>query len=152
MAKSIPQLEDKYEEFNTFGEFVGDNCRKNQEILIEFLNSRRDIGLKPIKAEGGFFILLDCTELGKSIPSKYYTNQLCEDLCIEPRCTFPDQEVPLDFAVYRYLAVECRVVFIPCSIFNHISSHSISHHFIRVSLCVPTQLMNQAITNLSKIL
>ena len=150
MASSMPELLKIYGEAPTFGKSVSATMEKNHDLLISFLEARPDLGLKPIKAEGGFFILLNCVEMSKKIDRKYYKNEFMEEIDHEPKIIFPG-EVPLDYAVYRFLAYEQGVVCIPGSIFYHSQSLNITNDYLRISLCVATDIMELAIQKLNQI-
>lgn len=71
IASSLKQWHnDEYKDGKTFPEWQTDDFNHSQEILLKELGEI-DIPFKPIKAEGGYFIMVDISECMDLVPEKY---------------------------------------------------------------------------------
>lgn len=76
----------------------------------------------PLHSEGGYFLILDVSQMRPLIPAKFFETHDYEDPATGPavgkyRFNMPDGRIPVDFAFCRWIAVEFGVVCMPISFF-----------------------------------
>lgn len=107
----------EYEGFSSFNEYVKHEMKKSHDILVKGI---KDSGLpiKPISAQGGYFIMADISQCRDLVPEKYFIQQEYE---ADPDTKIVKNDfgnpVPLDLAVTRWLAMEKHVVTMPGTFF-----------------------------------
>ena len=136
ITKGLKQAaNEEYEGCSSFFEFQRQDFKKSHDILIEGLKEL-DLPIKPILAEGGYFIMADISELKDFIPKKYFEQNEYEDdenTAIEKNDV--GIPVPLDLAACRWFAMEKKIVTMPVSYFYYKDSPHISHNYIRFAIC-----------------
>ena len=90
---------------------------------------------------------MDISGCREQIPKKYFVKNVNyeeDEKSLVRQMQFPDnfEEVPLDFALCRYLAVEKGVSFMPVSNFCLHESKKPLHNFVRIAICRPPESFN----------
>ena len=86
---------------------------------------------KPIKVQGGYFLMADVSECRSLIPEKYFQTHDYEPEDDRPpvgknRLNMPDGSIPLDLAFCRWMAIEKGVTMMPNSFFYSSKSQTIT--------------------------
>lgn len=139
---------EEYEGFSSFVEFMKADFKKSHDILVEGLKEL-DLPLKPIPADGGYFIMVDVSGLRDLVPEKYFVQEEYED---DKETTIEKNDfgnpVPLDLAVCRWLAMEKKVVTMPGTFFFDRKSTTKTDKYIRMAFCRGETVTRNAIQNL----
>jgi len=110
-----------------------------RDYITEALNEMA-LPMKPLKAQGGYFIMADISECEPLIPDVYkdshdYEDSDTKDPVNKYRLDMPDGRVPLDLAFCRWMAVEHGVAMMPNSFFYAVNSPTTSDKFVRLAIC-----------------
>ena len=97
---------------------------------------------KPLKVEGGYFLMADISACKDLIPKRYLANHSYEDPSksnqppvMAYELNMPDGRVPLDLAFCRWMACENGVCMMPNSFFYQSTSPYICDKFVRLAIC-----------------
>lgn len=106
------------------------------------LKKATGIKFKMTQVESGYFAPVDISGCRDKIPEKYFkknVNYQPDGDAPVRQMQFPDnfEEVPLDFALCRYLAVEKGISFMPITNFCLHESKKPLHNFVRIAICRP---------------
>ncbi len=137
----------EYEGHKNYFEYCVKVFEEGRAGCTQMLEKATGLKFTPTKVESGYFMCVDVTGCEDKIPAKYFAkNENYEDDkdTVVRQMQFPEHfdKVPLDFAVCRYLAVECGISCMPVTNFClHESEHRLER-FIRIAICRPGDQFN----------
>jgi aspartate/methionine/tyrosine aminotransferase len=139
----------------TFLENLKDTFQANRDFMSKSF-ADLPIPCKPIKCDGGYFLILDVAACRDAIPEKYLKTHDYEDpnpalgpLVEKWRFNLPSGEIPLDLAFCRWIMIEYGVVTLPCSKFyGRTSTTTLEDKYVRVSLSQPIEVLKVAMDRL----
>jgi aspartate/methionine/tyrosine aminotransferase len=144
VAKSLP-IFDKTPSYGypNYSAYLTDQFTKCRDILVETF-SKSSLGLVPLHAEGGYFLMADATNLRKHIDPKYFTtDHFSEGLEDVEYKRFPGKDQPAyDYVASRFLALKAKVAPMPVSLFY--TDDSFDEKYLRFAICQTTDTINEA--------
>ena len=114
IAEALEIAEKPYQGYGSYYKWLNCMYMRKRDLLIECLT---DAGLEVINPDGGFFILVNVSNLFDHIPEKYYEDGVADD-----------------WALARMLTVDAKVTTIPSSAFFS-EEHKKSAIFLRFAFC-----------------
>lgn len=129
VADMIERGDREYEGHETFWRWLSQDYDNRREKLIRAIESA---GLKPIKPQGGFFIIADTSNI--ELPEPYQS----------------DKTVSRDWNIARWLCKEIGVCGIPPSAFYGEEHKHLAANYIRLAFCKPDDVLAEAAKRLSK--
>lgn len=149
VTRSLPQIyNEEYEGFKNFIEYEKNDFKTSHDILVQGLIDS-GLPIKPVPAQGGYFIMADVTECRELVPEKYFKQEEYED---DKETTIEKNDfgnpVPLDLAVSRWLAMEKHVITMPGTFFSYRQSPYKSDKYVRFAFCRGEAITRKAIENL----
>lgn len=119
VAAALKQAAEPYEGASSYFEWVGKEYERKCNLLCEGL---LDVGLPPIRPDGGFFAMADTSAVG--IPESYLST---------PTAACPD--MTRDWAFCRWLTIEGGVTPIPPSAFYSGPNKALGANMARFAYC-----------------
>ena len=86
MGRALAKVDDPYEGFNSYPEWMQHMFITTQNRLIQLVNESKlviEYGMELIKAEGGYVLLADVERLRPLVPSRYFSNEFGADTSID---------------------------------------------------------------------
>jgi len=149
VARSLKSALEPYEGFDNYFEYQKADFAETQEILLEGLEAS-SLPLKPVKAEGGYFVMVDVSECRDLIPEKYFK---AEEFESDPDTTIEKNDfgspVPLDLAFCRWLCLEKKVVTMPGTFFYDRRSEHAEHHYVRFAICRGEEITRESMRRIA---
>ena len=135
IANSVDQAYDQSTKAN-FIEKQIKFFKGNRDYLNKALNDMK-LPWKPLKCEGGYFLMADISECKSLIPAKYQASHSYEEKQTVGayELNMPNGKVPLDLAFCRWMACEKGCTMMPNSFFYESTSPYICDKYVRLAIC-----------------
>lgn len=143
VAKSLEYVTNTpYVDGKLFYNWIEESMQRKKDLLVKALKNSF-LKIKIYEPEGGFFVLVDITEMIPLIPRKYFYKTENTEKFVENSPMNQDKRIPdysPDYAFVRWLATEYKVISIPCFPFYDQSNATNvgeykGSHLVRFALC-----------------
>ena len=98
-----------------------------------------DLPIEPVACESGYFMMADISKCRSLIPKRFTDSHDFEEegeQKIKKNIYYTNEgKVPLDLAFCRWLAVERKVIMMPCSLFYCKDSPFRNDQYARLGIC-----------------
>ena len=129
IAQALVMARQPYEGFATFYDYLANDYKKKQELLIDALKAA---GMTPIVPAGGFFIMADTSSIEFPYPTDVETPAM------------PASPMPRDWALSRWMTETVGVTAIPpCAFYGKETLH-LAHNLLRFAYCKNEQTLKEA--------
>jgi aspartate/methionine/tyrosine aminotransferase len=144
VANSLVEAKNEYLGESNYFQWVNQDYQEKRDLLFLGL---KQLGLRPVKPEGTFFIMCEIDHL--KIEWEHFSKQF--ESIIKQNHIIIDSECfsHRDYQLARVLAIEYQVVSIPMSCFYIDKKHSSNQRWLRFAFCKQNQILEQGLENLS---
>ena len=139
----------------TYEEYVRQEFEDVRNYMTEQLKGM-DVPMVPLECESGYFMMADISKCKDLIPKRYTESHDFEELKEGEKPVMKnvyynnEGKVPLDLAFCRWMAVERKVVMMPCSLFYCKDSPYRNDQYARLGICKGMDHTVKALQRLKK--